>query len=122
MSSGALTFVNVHGKRLHVDVQAALARPPSKPRAERTDDDKRHMGFAVVGFSPAQVAEAMRVHNLNREQKADLEPFQIDEWMSRARPLKGSPKNYATPDGADQYAELLRQAGWLRVQVREIIR
>ncbi|MCV2423384.1 hypothetical protein LNV47_22610 [Paucibacter sp. DJ4R-1] len=122
MSRGQLSFVNVRGQRLHVDVHAALARPPSKPRATRAEEDKRHMGFAVVGFPPSQVEEAIKAHNASQQQKPDQEPFQIDAWLSRARPRKGSPKNFSTPTGADQYAEMLRQAGWLRVSVREIIR
>jgi hypothetical protein len=124
MSAAQLRFVNASGQPL--DIASLIAQQPKKTRPSNADTESRHFGFAVTGFSPQQIASAQAAHAARRELSPDLGAFSPDEWMNGGkgggRPSKAAHKPFATPAGAELCADMVRKAGWLRVQIVEVIR
>lgn len=122
-------FVNIHGDRVPIDAMKAQAALRPKKKAKALPDDKKlHMGFVVTGYPPG-TEEALRAEHAASQaakKKADPkrghEPFDLDLALSRTAPKRARAKPYEVPEAAQQCAELMRRAGWLRVTVTELIR
>lgn len=121
-----LSFVNLHGAPVNV------ADAPKKKRVARAPSagEVEFKGWHVVGFSPMHLAEAERRHKQEieaaRRHNAEKQtmvpvppPWDVNNYMSNAKPKRARPKPYETPEGAQACAALLERAGWLRVQLVE---
>lgn len=119
-----LTFVNIHGETVPVAPPGAAAgmgsatkRAPAKTVTHGPGwQGSFHKGYLVVGFSPAQLAEARRVHDLAARHSPDAQPFDEVEYMRSAKPRKVRAAPYQLCEAAEQCAEMARGAGWKMVQ------
>jgi hypothetical protein len=91
--------------------------PEVKPvkKAGAAKPDSFHKGWKVVGFSPAQLAEARAAHEKNPPE--DGKAFDKVAFMRTEKPLKARSKPYTLHDAAVTCKEMLEKAGWELVQV-----
>lgn len=109
-----MNYVNVYGEPISIGSRAShVSKKASKAKS---DTEKHHMGWAVTGFSPAQLAEAKAKH------ERGMKSWDESVYMNGHRPQKARSKPYSIPESAAQCAEMLKGAGWQRVQVTEVIR
>lgn len=115
-----MNFINIHGQAISIGSRTSHVPPPRSKR--NADAEKRHMGWAVTGFSPEHLAEAKRVHEEAQKDDETLKPWDEAAYMNGHRPQKARSKPYLIPGAAGECAEMLKRAGWVRVQVEELIR
>lgn len=115
-----MNYVNANGEPISIGSRQSHI-PVKKARAVRTE--KQHMGFQAVGFGPEHIAAAKAKHEeKQRDSEENLGDFSADAWMNGAKKQNGQKKPFATPEAAGQLAEMLKRAGWARVEVLELIR
>ncbi len=115
-----MSFVDINGNPISIGSrQSHVAKKKATTKDER---EKRHMGFSVTGFSPESLANAEAEHNKCVSRGEAEGSFDPDAFMNGHKPQKARSAPYSMPDSANQCAEMLRKAGWLRVAVTEVIR
>lgn len=115
-----MNYVNAYGEPISIGSrQSHVAKKTTKAK---DDTQKHHMGWAVTGFSPEQLSRAKCEHEKAMRGDETLPAWDQAVYMSDHRPQKVRSKPYSIPESAAQCAEMLKRAGWLQVQVSELIR
>ncbi len=117
-----MNYVNAYGEPISIGSRQSHIAKPKPKAAAKTVDDKKHMGWAVTGYSPEQLANAKTEHEKAQAGNDKLPDWDEAIYMNGHRPQKARSKPYTIPDSANQCAEMLKRAGWVRVQVEEVIR
>jgi hypothetical protein len=113
-----LQFVNLHGQRLAVGsiVAPALKSTGGFKRTEDRAKAKQSLGFEVVG-----VSEAARTKAAADAAKL-AKPFDPAAWLAKQKAKRAVRKVFQLQSSAETAAAmLLKQGGWLRVEVAEIL-
>jgi hypothetical protein len=119
-----MNYVNAYGQPISIGSREShVAKKTSKAKV---DTEKHHMGWSVTGFSPEQLDKAKEEHEAAMRMpdaiKRGLQPWDEAVYMNGHRPQKARSKPYSIPESAAQCADMLKAAGWKRVQVAELIR
>jgi hypothetical protein len=113
-----LSFVNING----APVDPASPIYAKKKKASKAERDEHYSrGLCVCGFSPEMIlaAEASHGHKA-AEAKAkgkDLPAFTVEAHIKKAKPKK-LPRRFHIAEAAQQYAQMLSEAGWVGVEVK----
>lgn len=134
----SLVFVNLKGEPVRLDGKSVAYKPTKEPLKRVTDraKAKESDGFLVTGYSPAQMATAEVDHEAMKTLQANkiaagqkLEPkekiigaWSAETYMNTNKPKRVRSKAYEIPEAADLCAQMARKAGWLRVDVDEIMK
>lgn len=114
-----MNYVNAYGEPISIGSrQSHVAAKKARP----VPVEKKHMGFQAVGFGPEHIAEAKATHDAKRLDDASLGEFEPNAWMNGAKAKPGQKRPFATPEAAAQLGDMLKRAGWVRVEVLEIFR
>lgn len=111
-----LNFVTVNGDPWKPRQGPATAPKPRKP--EKTDF---HKGWKVVGIPPGAEAVAQKEHAARQLHKKEPKPFDRVQWLMNATAKPVRVKPYEVKEAAQQCADMALKAGWLRVEVRELV-
>lgn len=114
-----MNYVNASGQPISIGERPSHI-PVKKSRPARTE--KEHMGFQAFGFGPEHIADAKAAHDAKRLDDDSLGDFEPNAWMNGAKKKPGQKKPFATPEAAGLLADMLKRAGWVRVEVLELIR
>lgn len=109
---------------------------PAKPRVAK-EREKQHLGFAVEGFAPGQIAEAhkhadeaLRMWRAKSEEEQqdylragnkEPKPWDEERYVRMTKPKRVA-KLYSVPQAAADCMALAIAAGWERVRINELIR
>lgn len=115
-----MSFVDIHGNPLQIGDR--YSHIPKKRVVAKDEREKKHLGFAVTGYSPEMMSEAAADHQAAVSRGEIEGEFSADTFMNGHKPRKARSAPYSMSDSAAQCAEMLRKAGWLRVTVSEVIR
>jgi hypothetical protein len=113
-----IQFVNINGEPID-PAAAASATKKRAAKAEKPENFSR--GLCVAGFSPAAIEIAKFEHDVksaaSRARGKEMEPFTVEAHIKAARPKK-LPRRFHVADAAQQYAQMLVNAGWVGVTVQ----
>ena len=115
-----LSFVNIYGQPLSIPTaiqEPTQPKPKKRTATRRKRSESYHKGWRVVGVSPEQITTARRRHEINR-----ICPFNEARWTEKARLKRARVQDFESQAAAREYAALARQAGWQRVEVKEVSR
>jgi hypothetical protein len=88
------------------------------------DAAKVSMGFVVEGYSPSYWSGRLIDYGIalkGKKHPGTLEEYE-PAWRSKNKPKRARSKPYEIESSADQCAEMLRDAGWRHVAVRELLK
>lgn len=115
-----LSFVNIYGQPLSIPTaiqEPTRPKPKKRTVTRRQRSESYHKGWRVLGVSPEQVSAARWRHERDR-----ICPFNEARWIEKARPKRARDQDFESQEAAREYAALARQAGWHRVEVKEVSR
>lgn len=120
----SIQFVNVRGEVLTEQQMQQTAKLQRRPKTI-IDKGPQHKGFAVSGYPPgalesARAGHARVVAMAEKAGGAALKPFDENEWRTKTKKRRVA-KPYVIRSAATQCAELARKAGWLDVDVVELV-
>lgn len=120
----SLQFVNVRGELLTEHRMQETAKQQRRPRAI-TEKEPQHKGFAVSGYPPGALEAARADHArvvamAEKAGGAAPKPFDENEWRTNTKKRRVA-KPYVIRAAAAQCADLARKAGWLDVEVVELV-
>lgn len=107
-----IEYVNFKGERVDTSIEKHAKPKPAK------DEEPRWYGFKVHGFPPDQVTDAVDDH----KKKADGTEFDLAAFMKTTKRTVAKSKPYTLKDSAETCADMLRKAGWIGVEVVEVVR